>query len=250
MSFTLYNYVLSGNCYKIRLMASLLNASYDTISVDFHPGQEHKTESLLQLNPAGTLPVLTTADGTIFTETQAMLIWLAQQYDADNSWWPSNNREQTAHTMQWLGFASRLTATVGELRLHSMLNKPIDVAQVKAGCSLVFRELENHLCEQRIRGQQWLTGEHATIADIACFAYTALSPDAGIEHDDYPAIRSWLYAIRCLPGFITMPGIYELHGLRNPRGVETEGVEAEGVETEGDEAVGKASESKNSGAMQ
>ena len=33
-----------------------------------------------------------------------------------------------------------------------------------------------------------------------------------------------------------MPGIYELHGLRNPRGVETEGVKAEGDEAKGDEA--------------
>ena len=126
-----------------------------------------------------------------------------------------------------------------------MLNKPIDVAQVKAGCSLALRELENHLCEQRIRGLQWLTGDHATIADVACFAYTALSPDAGIEHDDYPAIRSWLYAIRCLPGFITMPGIYELHGLRNPRGVEAEGVETKGVKAEG-----KALKAKDTGTLQ
>ena len=140
--------------------------------------------------------------------------------------------------MQWLGFASRLTATVGELRQHSMLNKSIDVSRVKAASFLTLRELESHLCEQRIRGQQWLTGDNATIADIACFAYTALSPDAGIEHDDYPAIRSWLHAVRCLQGFITMPGIYELHGLRNPQGVKAESDE------------GKVSESKNSGAMQ
>ena len=227
MSFTLYNYVLSGNCYKIRLMASLLNANYEAISVDFHPGQEHKTESLLQLNPAGTLPVLTTADGTIFTETQAMLIWLVQHYDSHNTWWPCNSKDQTASTMQWLGFASRLTATVGELRLHSMLNKSIDVSRVKAASFLTLRELESHLCEQRIRGQQWLTGDNATIADIACFAYTALSPDAGIEHDDYPAIRSWLHAVQCLQGFITMPGIFELHGLRSPQGKNTDGKDAE-----------------------
>jgi len=35
MSFTLYNYVLSGNCYKVRLLASLLNVSHDTIAVEF-----------------------------------------------------------------------------------------------------------------------------------------------------------------------------------------------------------------------
>ena len=29
-AFTLYNYVLSGNCYKVRLMAALLGVSYKT----------------------------------------------------------------------------------------------------------------------------------------------------------------------------------------------------------------------------
>ncbi len=218
MSFTLHNYVLSGNCYKIRLMASLLNVTYESIAVDFHPGQEHKSEPLLQLNPAGTLPVLTTTDGTVLTETQAMLVWLAQQHDPSNSWWPVHSKPQITRVVQWLGFASRLTATVGELRLHSMLNKPVNVTAVKTGAKVVLRELESHLTEQRINNLQWLTGDTPTVADIACFPYTALSPDAGIEHDDYPAIRRWLHRLRSLPGFITMPGIYELHELRKPDG--------------------------------
>ena len=104
MSFTLYNYVLSGNCYKVRLLASLLGVSYESVAVDFHPGQAHKREPLLRLNPAGTLPVLLTDNGTTFTETQAMLVWLAQHYDHDQNWWPAVNpqqqSEQTALMMQ------------------------------------------------------------------------------------------------------------------------------------------------------
>ena len=218
MSFRLYNYVLSGNCYKIRLMASLIDVSYETVSVDFHPGQEHKSEPMLAINPAGTLPVMTTDNGNLFTETPAMLIWLAQQYDAERNWWPADNPDLIAAVVQWLMFASRLSATVGELRLHSMLNKPVDVEKVTAGSVLTLRELESHLSERRILGKQWLTGDRPTVADIACFPYTALSPDAGIEHDDYPAIRTWLHDIKCLQGFITMPGIYELHERRDPQG--------------------------------
>ncbi len=220
MSFTLYNYVLSGNCYKVRLMASLLKVSYEAVSVDFHPGKAHKQEPLLKLNPAGTLPVLVTADHEILTETQAMLVWLAQQYDVDNTWWPAHNQPQITGIMQWLAFASRLSATVGELRLHTMLNKPLDAAPTRAGAIKALRELESHLTEQRIHGHPWLAGSSPTIADIACFPYTALSPDANIEHDNYPAIRSWLHAVRCLDGFITMPGIFELHTLRNPAGAD------------------------------
>lgn len=210
MSFTLYNYVLSGNCYKIRLLASLLNVNHDSVAVDFHPGREHKSEALLQINPAGTLPILV-ANSLVLTETQAILVWIANRFDQKGSWWPSDNDDKVASVLQWLGFASRLSATVGELRMHSMLNKSIDVQAATSGSKRVLRELESHLSEQRIRGHMWLTGDTPTVADIACFPYTALSPDAGIDHDDYPAIRRWLHALRSLDGFITMPGIHELH---------------------------------------
>ena len=217
MSITLYNYVLSGNCYKVRLLANLLNIAYESVAIDFHPGQEHKSTSLLKLNPAGTLPILV-ANGNVFTETQAMLVWLAQNHDPSNTWWPANNTDQIANVVQWLGFSSRLSATIGELRLNSMLNKAIDVDAAKRGSQLSLRELESHLTERRIKGLQWLTGENPTVADIACFPYTALSPDAGIEHDEYPSIRSWLHALRSLDNFLTMPGIHELHELRSTDG--------------------------------
>jgi len=214
MSFTLYNYVLSGNCYKIRLFASLLGVSHQTIAIDFHPGQKHKSEDILKLNPAGTLPILVTND-TVFTETPAMLVWLATQHDSTNTWWPINDSHQIAIIVQWLAFSSRLSATVGELRLHTMLNKPVDANAKQVGSISALRELENHLTEQHIKGYPWITGINPTIADIACFAYAALSPDAGIEHDDYPCIRRWLHAVRSLDGFLTMPGIHELHERRD-----------------------------------
>ena len=76
-AFTLYDYVLSGNCYKIRLFSALLGMEYDSVSVDFYPGFEHRSEAMLALNPAGTLPVMVTAEGDVLTETNAMLAWIA-----------------------------------------------------------------------------------------------------------------------------------------------------------------------------
>ena len=217
MSFTLYDYVLSGNCYKVRLLASLLGVEYQSTAIDFHPGLEHESAAMLQLNPAGTLPVLVAGE-TVLTETAAMLVWLAQRFDAGRSWWPTHDDAQITAIMQWLGIASRLSMTVGELRLHTMLLKPVDAEAALAGALAVLRELESGLTEQQLRGHNWLAGEQPTIADIACFPYTALSPDAGIEHDNYPALRRWQHAVRSLEGFVTMPGIFELHENRSPDG--------------------------------
>lgn len=213
MSFTLYNYVLSGNCYKIRLFASLIGVNYQTVNVDFFPGLEHKSEEMLALNPAGTLPVLTTED-QVFTQTAAMLVWMAARFDKSGTWYPTQDPDAMAEVNEWLSFSGSLTATAGEARLHAIINKPLDMEKALAGAQDALRQLELHLCDQRFAGSSWLVGNGPTIADIACFPYVALSPDAGLEHDPYPAIRAWLYAVRSLPGFKTMPGIHELHELK------------------------------------
>jgi glutathione S-transferase len=213
MSFTLYNYVLSGNCYKVRLLASLLDLSYDSVSINFYPGEEHKSLDMLALNPAGTIPVLK-ADDLILTESQAMLAWLAKSFDASGQWWPTEDIMTMTGIMQWLAFSSRLSSTVGEARLHTMLKLETDLPVALASATIALRELEAHLFERSLDHKTWLVGDRPTIADIACFPYVALSPDAGIEHDAYPSIRAWLYAIKSLDGFVAMPGIFELHEQR------------------------------------
>lgn len=212
MSFTLYDYVLSGNCYKIRLMAALLGVGHDTVAVDFFPGGEHRSEKMRALNPAGTLPVLVAGD-TVLTESAAMLVWLADRHDPSGTWFPTGQRGEVA---EWLGFSGVLTATAGEARLGAMIQKPVDMDTALAGARRAFRRLEARLTDQLLRGSSWLVGDGPTIADIACFPYVALGPDAGLTHDALPALRNWLYAIRGLPGFVTMPGIHELHELREP----------------------------------
>lgn len=46
----LYDYDLSGNCYKLRLFMSMLDIKWETQTIDFYPGLEHKSASFLALN--------------------------------------------------------------------------------------------------------------------------------------------------------------------------------------------------------
>lgn len=212
-SFTLYSYVLSGNCYKVRLMAALLGIEYATVAVDFYPGFEHRSEAMLALNPWGTLPVLTAGD-VVLTETQAMLAWLAGNFDPSGQWYPVGDPVLGPQVLEWLGIAARLTGSVGVARLHAMLDWPVDGEAVRKAALKDLQAFELLLTDRVLAGRTWLVGDQPTIADIACFPYVALSPDAGLEHDGFPAIRNWLYAVRSLPGFVTMPGIHYLHELR------------------------------------
>jgi glutathione S-transferase len=218
MSFTLYDYALSGNCYKITGVASILGIEYERVAVEFYPGAEHRSEKMLQISPAGTLPILKTSD-MVLSETPAMLFWLAKNFDAPEHWWPEKNISAQAQILQWLGFAGNLTSTIGQGRLNALFQTPIDKDKIVKGGRAALRKIEAHLTEQSFDGNRFLTGPDPTIADIACFPYVALSPDVGanigLDHDEYPAIRNWIYAIKSLDGFIPMPGIYAMHELKD-----------------------------------
>jgi glutathione S-transferase len=212
MTGLLYDFALSGNCYKVRLLAALLGVKIETQAVDYYPGGEHRKADFLSINPAGTLPVYV-EDGETFTESTAILTFLAARHDRTGNWFPIRDALLLAKVQQWLAFSGRLTATSGELRLHAMLRKPIDEEAALRGAKAALRELEAALTEQALRGCSYLTSDRPTVADIACFPYAALAPDGGMELDCYPAIRDWIFAIRTLPGFIEMPGIHAVHEI-------------------------------------
>ena len=221
MSFKLYDYALSGNCYKIRLFASILKLDYERIAVEFYPGAEHKSREMLQISPAGTLPILKSGD-MILSETPAMLFWMAKKFDRLGSWWPGGDDENLkAFILQWMGFSGQLSDTIGKARLNALFQKPIDKENTIKRARLLLRQIELRLTEQSFDDKKYLVNHNPTIADIACFPYVALSPDVGanlgLEHDGYPAIRNWLHSIKSLEGFIPMPGIYPMHDLKSDK---------------------------------
>ena len=53
----LYDFELSGNCYKVRLLLSLLGLEWEPVTVDLMHGEERAPE-FLRLNPRAQVPVL------------------------------------------------------------------------------------------------------------------------------------------------------------------------------------------------
>lgn len=202
----LYDYVLSGNCYKVRLLAGMLGLTYESVPVDFYPGRKHKSEAFLDINPLGQLPVFDDG-GLVLRDAQAILIYLAAKYDPAHRWWPAENPAMMGQVAQWLGFADQLTASASAARLHDVLGYKLDVEKARTEARRLLRVLEDHLSTGEIENRLWLVGTAPTIADIACFPYTALAGDGGIETWPYPAVRRWHRRIMDLPGYLDMPGI-------------------------------------------
>lgn len=204
----LYDFILSANCYKLRLFMGILDIEYEKVIVDFYPGREHKTDEFRQINPLGHIPVLDD-DGFVLRDAHAILTYLAAKYDPTRQWYPTADPKRLGETAQWLLFAEGTTNTASAARLHVNLGYDFDIDQVRAGAHELFRVFDEHLWFRERAGESWVvSGEHPTIADIALFPDVALAEEGGVDLLDYPALTRWTNRVKQIPGFTVMPGVF------------------------------------------
>lgn len=204
----LYDYDLSGNCYKVRLLLTFLGLDYERENVDFYPGKKHRTPEFLAINPLGQLPVI--EDGAYrLRDAQAILVYLTSKYDPDGHWYPIGLPDLTGEIHQWLAFADGLTGTASAARLERSMFFDLDGDAARAAAHKLFRVMDEHLWFQERQERDWLCSAAApTIADIACFPYVILSEEGGVSREDYPAIRRWTDRFKRIPDFVVMPGVF------------------------------------------
>ena len=73
----LYDYLESGNGYKVRLLLHQLGIPFERIELDIVKG-ETRTPAFLAKNPNGRIPTLELEDGTCLPESNAILWYLAE----------------------------------------------------------------------------------------------------------------------------------------------------------------------------
>jgi glutathione S-transferase len=197
----LYEFAVSGNAHKIRLMLSLLGLGYEGIAVNGLKKQ-HKSTEFLAMNPFGQVPVLIDGDITL-RDSNAILVYLARQYGDDH--WLPNDPAELAQVTAWLATsANELAWGPSRLRVHYKFGRDINVEESEQITANLLTILEN-----RLTHHDWLAMEHITIADIAIYPYIALAPESKVDLSDYPAIIGWLRRIQTLPGYVGMAGMWE-----------------------------------------
>ena len=189
----LYDYAASGNGYKARLLFALLEREYERVPVDIFAG-DTLTDEFAGLNPARETPVLEVDDGTVLTQSNAILWFLAE----GTAFLPESALER-GQVAQWLFFEQeRVMNGIGSARFRTMTGR--DSAAIPARLALgrsALAMLEGHLDER-----SYLVGGSCSIADLANFAYTHVAEDAGFDLSDYPSVSAWLERVRSLPGFV------------------------------------------------
>ena len=98
----LYDYWLSGNCHKVRLMLSILKLEHELIPINIKE-LEQKSLDFLQLNPFGMVPVL--IDGAeVLRDSQAILFYLGMKYGED---WLPRETVAMSKVVQWLSTSAQ-----------------------------------------------------------------------------------------------------------------------------------------------
>jgi glutathione S-transferase len=197
MSLRLYRHPISGHCHRVELYLGLLGVPHELVHVDLGAGAQ-KQPAFLSKNPFGEVPVLEDGDVTL-SDSTAILIYLAERYDADARFWP-RTAEGKARVQRWLSVASgALAAGPATARKVRLLGAKLDYERAVTVSQTLFQVLEREL-----GGRPFLVGSTPTLADLALYAYVARAPEGDISLEPYPSIRSWLGRVEALPGFVPM----------------------------------------------
>lgn len=199
MAAKLYDLELSGNCYKVRLLCSLLGVPLTLVPVDFMAG-DHKKPPVVDLNPFGELPVFQDGD-VVLRDSQAILVYIARKWGGDT--WLPVDALGLAQVCAWLMVAeNEIARGPNDARLHDKFGFKLDVELARAKSARVLKLMEAHLAKHA-----WLALDRPTIADVASMPYVALGHEGGVTLERHPAVLAWVNRVKALPGYIGMPAI-------------------------------------------
>jgi glutathione S-transferase len=191
----LYDYLPSGNGYKVRLLLMQLAVPFERVELDIIKG-ETRTPEFLHKFPNGRIPAVEIEDGKLLFESNAIIAYLAE-----GSPFMPVDRFQRAQVLQWLFFEQYshepYIASVRYLMIHPDVKdsrRSIIEPLMRPRGYDALGVMEGHL-----KSREWFVGDRYSIADIALYAYTHVADEGGFDLSSYPAIRAWLERVKSQP---------------------------------------------------
>ena len=197
---TLYDYMDSGNGYKVRLVLAELGLPYKLVLCDILKG-ETRTPEFLAKNPNGRIPILQLEDGTFLAESGA-IIW----YLAEGTPLAPRDRKARAETLQWMFFeqySHEPNIAVARFWKHYLPKlsplQEMDLPNRMKGGYAALDIMEKHLAKN-----DFFVGGCFGLADIALYAYTHVAHEGEFDLSKYPGINAWLGRVVAQPNHVTI----------------------------------------------
>jgi glutathione S-transferase len=193
--YRLYDYLPSGNGYKVRLVLKHLGIPYELIEVDIRQGAS-RTPEFLAKNPNGRIPLLEVPGKGYLPESHAIIAFLA-----DGSDLIPEDAFDRGRMWHWMCFEQyHLEPTIATVRFWiSLLHK----TRAELGEKLIEKKKLGYaaldVLEEGLRDRTYLVAGKYSLADIALFAYTHVAHEGGFDLAPYPNVRGWCDRVASQP---------------------------------------------------
>jgi len=191
----LYDYLPSGNGYKVRLLLSWLGEDYEFIPKNIIAG-ETQTPEFLALNPAGQIPLLELDDGRVLAESNAILFYLA----LGSAYLPPDAFTQ-AEVLRWMFFEQYkhepTIAVARFIRVYAPKERADELPNLMKKGKVALEIMDAHL-----KNHDFFVGDKLSIADISLYAYTHVADEGGFDMNPYKSIGAWMKRVKKHPGYI------------------------------------------------
>ena len=184
----------SGNCYKVKLIAALLDLDYQWVDVDIVSGGT-RSNSFLAKNPVGKIPLLELDDGRFLSESNAIIDYLAD----GTSYFPDDPFER-ARVLQWQFFeqySHEPYVAVARYIAKYLGLPPEREAEYHAKQRGGHRALA--VMNSQLATTSYIAGNVYTVADISLYAYTHVAHEGGFDLSSYPGIIDWMERVASHP---------------------------------------------------
>lgn len=202
----------SGSPYSWRVLLALeyKRLPYDSHVLQFSK-QEHKSPTMLRMNPRGRVPVLKEGDFVVF-ESLACLLYLDRKYPEPPLFGASAEEGATIMRVicEYQAYAEQYVTKIVSAVFLDTLDEQLE--EVTRAMHIVAGEART--IEGRLSKSDWLVGDHPSAADFVVFPGIMLLLRAMEKREagelrsrflpmdvTYPAIARWIGRMEQLPGY-------------------------------------------------
>ncbi|KAH8382062.1 hypothetical protein KR009_001642, partial [Drosophila setifemur] len=205
----------SSGCRTVLMTAKALGVELNKKYLNTREGEQLKPE-FVKLNPQHTIPTLVD-NGFSIWESRAIAIYLVEKYGKDDSLFPKDPKKQAVVNQ-------RLQFDMGTL-YDSFANYYYPLFRTgQPGTPEDFKKIETAVgfLNTFLEGQDYVAGDHLTVADIAILATISTFEAVDFDLSKYPNVDRWYKsAQKVTPGWDeNVEGVQRLKDMVNAKKAE------------------------------
>ncbi len=200
---TLYGYPLSSAAYRVRIALALKGVKVSTVNKQLRRG-EHRQKDFIKINPQGFVPVLALEDGTVLTQSLAIIEWLEESHPR-----PALLPADPIARARVRSLCQHIACDIhplNNLRVLQYLEATLNVAQAardewyRHWVATGFAALEDALGRDAARGR-FCFGDQPGMADVCLVPQLYNARRYSVDLTPYPRIVAIDAACRDIPAF-------------------------------------------------